>query len=97
MRGAQVGLVRPVLFLRRSKPHIDPKGESKKGAHAMTVLTSPDTHFIRAVAAVAPHLAPSATLDYCTTMAREQAHAKLRDMTALETMYAYFGSDEAAV
>ncbi|TGD44331.1 hypothetical protein EEB11_06535 [Pseudotabrizicola sediminis] len=60
----------------------------------MTALVSSD-HFHLALPVTALERAQDATLDYCATTAKEQAHAKLRDMSALETMYAYFGSDEA--
>ncbi|MDO9641439.1 MAG: hypothetical protein Q7J44_23170 [Pseudotabrizicola sp.] len=61
----------------------------------MTALRSPDTYYPFAVPVTALDRAEAATLDYCTTTAREQAHAKLRELSPLDAMYAYFGSDEA--
>lgn len=61
----------------------------------MTALTSPNAFYANAKPVTALHRAQGATVDYCTITAREQAHATLRPMTALDTMYAYFGSDEA--
>ena len=66
----------------------------------MTALRSPDSYYTLAtpVAAAATvtalDRARSATVDYCNTTASEQAHAKLRELSPLEAMYAYFGSDE---
>jgi hypothetical protein len=34
--------------------------------------------------------------EYCTVHAADQLHARLRDLTPIEAMYAYYGSDEAA-
>ncbi|MFN3721527.1 MAG: hypothetical protein ACK4VZ_00665 [Paracoccaceae bacterium] len=62
----------------------------------MTALTASNTHFIQALPANAPQQIKSTSLEYCNITASEQAHAKLRDLTALESMYAYFGSDEAS-
>ncbi|MDO8881746.1 MAG: hypothetical protein U0934_00310 [Pseudotabrizicola sp.] len=61
----------------------------------MTALTSPNTFYKIAAPLTALQRAQSATVDYCTITATEHAHSKLRDLTALDTMYAYFGSDEA--
>lgn len=66
----------------------------------MTALTSPDSYYTHATPVAAPATvtaldrARTATLDYCTTTATERAHAKLCDLSPLDVMYAYFGSDE---
>jgi hypothetical protein len=61
----------------------------------MTALTSPAILF-PATTAVSPlQRARSGTLDYYTEPAAGRPVTELRDMTALETMYAYFGSDVA--
>ncbi|RGP39079.1 hypothetical protein [Pseudotabrizicola alkalilacus] len=62
----------------------------------MTALTSPDTYYRHAVTVTALERAKSATVEYCSVAAKDLAHTKLRDLTPLEAMYAYFGSDEAA-
>ena len=62
----------------------------------MTAFTS-ITQLVPAAARVIP--APRAALagpEYCTVYAADQMHARLRDLTPLEAMYAYYGSDEAA-
>lgn len=61
----------------------------------MTALTSPNQFLTNTTPLTANQRARAATLEYCAVTAAEQAHAKLRAMTALDTMYAYFGSDEA--
>lgn len=41
--------------------------------------------------------ARAATVAYCTDEAKDHSHATLRDLTAIEAMYAYFGSDETSL
>ncbi|WP_103332548.1 hypothetical protein [Pseudotabrizicola formosa] len=60
----------------------------------MTALRSPETYYPYAAPVTALDRAERATLDYCTTTVREQAQPKLRDLSPLDVMYAYFGSDE---
>jgi len=61
----------------------------------MTALVSPDLMFAQAAKAAALQRARTGTLDYCTTLTTDLPQTKVRPLSALDTMYAYFGSDEA--
>ncbi|GEM_PF-5622963 len=61
----------------------------------MAALRSPAAKFKNATPVLGLLAAQSATVDYCTTAATDLSHTKLRDLTPLEAMYAYFGADEA--
>jgi hypothetical protein len=61
----------------------------------MTALPSQSIFLDRSTQVRALSRARAATLDYCTSLTSDLPHKALRDLTPLEAMYAYFGSDEA--
>ncbi|MFN4131054.1 MAG: hypothetical protein ACK4GC_14760 [Paracoccaceae bacterium] len=61
----------------------------------MTALPSQTTFSTNATDVGALFRAEAATVDYCTSLTADLPRKVLRDLTPLEAMYAYFGSDEA--
>ncbi|MFN4154969.1 MAG: hypothetical protein ACK4HF_09960 [Paracoccaceae bacterium] len=61
----------------------------------MTALPSQTTFLDQPTHVGALLRAEAATVDYCNALTSDLPHKALRDLTPLEAMYAYFGSDEA--
>lgn len=60
----------------------------------MTALPSQTTFLTASTEVGALLRAKSATVEYCTSLTSDRPQRVLKDLSPLEAMYAYFGSDE---